>query len=450
MVGGGVRKTAEDPGKVPNGVHLRKRAVRKVAKKFGKAEKTGQNPAHGLKIAAKAAGRVALCAAMLLLLFTAVALTASARGEEGIAASLAGNGGEAEAPATAEAVGDAALDDFREALPPEVAELLPSEFFSGDKLAAGEALHEAAGVEAIFSRVRDALGGALRRAVSLFAAVLSVLLVGALLRSFGGTLGGETAPAYSFLSTLVLILLIARRALTEIPRLSAYFETVHAVSASLLPAMGTLYALGGNIRAAVSNHAIFSVFLSVSEMFCSRAVLPVSGACLSLALSDAVSGRYALKSLTALIRRTFSLGLSFLMLLLSFLLGLQTTLAAGADTLALRTARFAAGSFLPIVGGSVASALGTVSGSITYLRTLVGGGGILVLFLLFLPIFLSVLITRTAFSLSAAAADLLGDKPNGRLLSELSGVYGYFLAVIAVLFVMAVFSLTLFARCAVA
>ena len=37
-----------------------------------------------------------------------------------------------------------------------------------------------------------------------------------------------------------------------------------------------------------------------------------------------------------------------------------------------------------------------------------------------------------------------------KLLSELASVYGYFMAVIASLFVMTVFSLTLFARCATA
>ena len=75
----------------------------------------------------------------------------------------------------------------------------------------------------------------------------------------------------------------------------------------------------------------------------------MAGICLLLAVCDALTGRAALKPLGNLIKRTFTLGFSFLMLLLSFLLGLQTTLAAGSDTLALRTVRFAAGSFLPVV-----------------------------------------------------------------------------------------------------
>jgi stage III sporulation protein AE len=138
------------------------------------------------------------------------------------------------------------------------------------------------------------------------------------------------------------------------------------------------------------------------------------------------------------------------MLLLCGVLGIQTTLAKGSDTLALRTARFAAGSFLPVVGGSISEALRTVSGSVQYLRSVTGTGAILVLFFSFLPVFLSVLLTRIVFLLSGSAAKLLGCEGEEKILSELASVYGYFLAVIASIFVMTVFSLTLFARCATA
>ena len=67
-----------------------------------------------------------------------------------------------------------------------------------------------------------------------------------------------------------------------------------------------------------------------------------------------------------------------------------------------------------------------------------------------LPIFLSLLLTRVAFLLGGATAKLLCCEGEEKILGELASVYGYFLAVIACVFVMLVFSLTLFARCAAA
>lgn len=343
-----------------------------------------------------------------------------------------------------------AFEKFRSELPPEVASLLPEGFFGSDPEGVATAVQDAAKTSKILAFVRDCLGVSLRELLPLLAQICGVLVLSAVLGALSEHLGGGTGQAFSFCSVTVLALLVLRRSVTGVTRLRAWFDTLATLAGSMLPMMGTLYALGGNVRAAAANHGVLSVFLSVAQVLCSRAVLPVAGVCLVLALSDALTGKAVLKPLGNLIKRTFTLGISFLMLLLSFLLGLQTTLAAGSDTLALRTVRFAAGSFLPVVGGSVSEAMKTVAGSIGYLRTLAGTGGILVLFLFFLPTFLTVLLTRVVFLLAGALAELLGVKGEERILGELASVYGYFLAVIAAVFTMAVFSLSLFAHCAVA
>lgn len=361
--------------------------------------------------------------------------------------------GAEEATGAAESVeesGFGAIREFRESLPPEVTALLPDGFFGEDPETVASAVQNAADVPKILAFIRDFLGVSLRQALPLLAAVSGILVLSAVLRAVGATSGAGTGRAFSFCSVTVLTLLLLRQSLSGVSRLRAWFEMLCTLAGSMLPMMGTLYALGGNVGAAASNHTVMSVFLSVAQMLCTRAVLPVAGICLLLAVCDALTGRAALKPLGNLIKRTFTLGFSFLMLLLSFLLGLQTTLAAGSDTLALRTVRFAAGSFLPVVGGSVSEAMKTVAGSISYLRTLAGSGGILVLFLFFLPTFLTVLTTRIVFLLCGALAELLEAKSEGRVLSELASVYGFFLAVIAAVFTMAVFALTIFAHCAVA
>lgn len=361
--------------------------------------------------------------------------------------------GAEEATGAAESVeesGFGAIREFRESLPPEVTALLPDGFFGEDPETVASAVQNAADVPKILAYIRDFLGVSLRQALPLLAAVSGILVLSAVLRAVGATSGVGTGRAFSFCSVTVLTLLLLRQSLSGVSRLRAWFEMLCTLAGSMLPMMGTLYALGGNVGAAAANHTVMSVFLSVAQMLCTRAVLPVAGICLLLAVCDALTGRAALKPLGNLIKRTFTLGFSFLMLLLSFLLGLQTTLAAGSDTLALRTVRFAAGSFLPVVGGSVSEAMKTVAGSISYLRTLAGSGGILVLFLFFLPTFLTVLTTRIVFLLCGALAELLEAKSEGRVLSELASVYGFFLAVIAAVFTMAVFALTIFAHCAVA
>ena len=338
---------------------------------------------------------------------------------------------------------------FQAAIPAEVAEFLPKDFFSSDMTAVGDGVAKGGTLRAVFRAVGQITGVTVTENLALLAKICGILVLCATLRAAGGT-SGEVGGTLSLVSALAITLLLFAGENARFLKIERFFDTVHALSLSLIPLMGALYAMGGNVAAAVANHGVMSGFLAILETLCSGAVMPVASLCVALALLDAVTGRASLKSLSALIKRTFTVGLSFFMMLLCFVLGVQQTLAKGGDTLALRTVRFAAGSFLPVVGGSISETLRTVAGSVEYLRGVVGMGGILVVLFVFLPTFLSVLITRLTFLLGGAVAGLFGCTREERLLSELAGVWGYFLAVIACLFVMTVFSLTLFAHSAAA
>lgn len=342
-------------------------------------------------------------------------------------------------------------DAFRGAVPPEVREFLPEEFFSADIAQSEAGVRKGGGVSAVLSAVGKLTGLAIGKNLALLAEICGLLLLSSVFRSLAqGTERKGVGEALSFCSALALACLLLGLQRDRFSALETYFASLRTFCVALLPLMGTLYAMGGNVRAAVVNHGVFGAFLSILETFCAGSALPIAGICLALTLPDAISGKIDLRPIAGLIKRTYTLALSFLMLLLCGILGTQSALAKASDTLALRTARFAAGSFLPVVGGSVSETLRTVAGSVEYLRGVAGSGAMLALFFVFLPAFLSVAVTRVAFLLGGAAAKLLSCEAEEKILAEFASVYGYFLAVIASLFVTVTFSLTLFARCAAA
>lgn len=339
---------------------------------------------------------------------------------------------------------------FQTAIPPEVQDLLPRDFFSQDMTLVAKGVQEASTLSAILRAVGQVMGVTLTQNLALLAKLCGILVLAATFRAAVEERKNGIEGAISLVTVLAITLMLFAGEETKFSQMEQFFDTVRTVCLSLIPLMGALYAMGGNVAAAVANHGVMSGFLAILETACSGVVVPVACALVALAILDAVTGKASLASLAALLRRTFTLGLSFFMMLLTFVLGMQHTLAKGSDTLALRTVRFAAGSFLPVVGGSISETMRTVAGSVEYLRGAVGIGGILVVFFLFLPTFLTVLLTRITFSLSSAVAGLLSCSREQKLLGEISSVWGYFLAVIACLFVMTVFSLTLFAHSAAA
>ena len=341
---------------------------------------------------------------------------------------------------------------FLSAIPEEVAVLLPEGFFSEDLTQVGAATEEASGWQTVLAVIGRLTGLSLRENLLLLARICGVLLISAIFRALCKSFeaSGGMARALALCGSFSLTVLLFSLQRVRFSEISAFFSAMKALATAAIPMMGALYAMGGDVGAAVANHGVMSLFLTVLETVVSASALPVAGICMALSLSDAIAGGAQLRSLGGLIKRTYTLLFSFLMVLLCGVLGVQSTLAKGSDTLALRTVRFAAGSFLPVVGGSVSEALRTVSGSVQYLRSVTGTGAIVVLCFLFLPVFLPVLLNRVTFMLGGAVAKLLGCDGEERILTELASVYGYFLSVIASLFAMVVFSLTLFARCATA
>ena len=82
-------------------------------------------------------------------------------------------------------------------------------------------------------------------------------------------------------------------------------------------------------------------------------------------------------------------------------------------------------------GGGVAEMLRSAAGGVSWLRSLVGIGGVIMLLALLLPTLGQVLLSRLVCSLGADAAAWRGCGEEGRLLGEIAQLYGFLSAVIA-------------------
>jgi stage III sporulation protein AE len=299
------------------------------------------------------------------------------------------------------------------------------------------------------SLLRELGGTGLRDALRLLARIVLLLVLSAVLNALRGSLAvGDRGRGWSILCAAVILAGILELQLDSLRAVKVCLDRLNGFSCAMLPLMGTLYALGGNLQTAVVSHASFSLFLTLSELFCNRTVLPFCALSLVLSLADTFTPGARLRALAGWIRKTYTSLLSFASALLLTVLALQTTLSKAADSLGARTVKFLAASAIPVLGGTVAEPLRTVSGSVAYLRSVSGTAGILLLLLLVLPTFLSLLLNRWVLSLGAAVAELLGCGEEGRLLGEMGALYGHLLGVVSLCAVYAVFSLTLLVRCA--
>jgi len=343
------------------------------------------------------------------------------------------------------------LSSVEGALSNEARDELPDGFFSEDPQKAGEAVSEVTDIRYTF----DLVARFLRDEGLAFAILLMKLcgllmiasIVGALQRSISSE---ALAGAVRFCSVSVIFATVIHMQIDHLRAVGLFFERLSAVMTAMIPITGAVWAMGGNISTASSGTAAMYVFLSVCEGICAKSVIPVCCVFTVLALCNTLSPEMGLRGFSGALKKIYTFFLGMVMTLLMASLTAQTTLTSAADSTAARAARLVSSNVIPVVGGSVGDALRTVAASVQYLKSIVGIGGIVIVALLLLPTLLSLIMTRLAFLLGSGIADILGCDMEGKLLSELGGVYAIMIAVVSMSSVMFIFALTIFSKTMVA
>ena len=344
-----------------------------------------------------------------------------------------------------------AYQDFLNGLPVTLLERLPDGVISNNAEEVGEAVADMSNFSFLLQTVFSLFGLHLQDCLGLLCTLIGILLLSSVCRTFSTSLKQpEIARTFSLIVTLVITVTIFAKGFGTIQSTASYFQALNAFTASSIPLMASLYIMGGNAAAAVATSSGLSLFMTILEEIVGQSIVPFCGICLALALINACDGAPRLSGILASLKKNYTLMLSFFMMLLLAMLSAQTVLGASKDTLTMRSAKFAAGSMIPIVGGSVAELLRSVSAGVGYMRSAVGICGVLLLLLLMLPTLIELLLIRTTWQIGSYFAELLGCDGEKRLLDEFASINGYLIAAVAICSSVLFLAFTLFTHCATA
>ena len=345
---------------------------------------------------------------------------------------------------------DVYLDLFN-SLPPSILESLPEGALSNKAEEVGDAVGEMSSFSFLLQTVLSLVGLRLGDCLKLLCSVVGILILSSICRTFCASLKKpEIARAFSLMITHIITVTIFGAGFGTIESTVSYFETLNAFTSATVPLMGSLYIMGGNAAAAVSTSAGLSLFMTVLEEIVGKSIVPFCGVCLALALIGACEGGPRLGGLLTSLKKNYTMLLSFLMMLLLAMLSAQTILGASKDTLAMRSAKFAAGSLIPVVGGSVSELLRSVSAGVGYMRSAVGICGVLLLLFLMLPTLIELLLARATWQICSFFAEILGCDGERRLLDEFASINGYLIAAVAICSSVLFLTFTLLTHCATA
>ena len=343
------------------------------------------------------------------------------------------------------------FSEMRDIMPDEIVEKMPDGVASDDAFEMGEALVEMTAPEYLLSLFSDIVGTELFGASKLFICICALLIISSAMNAVRATLSSNTlGTALRFFAVGAVMAVIVGVQLEQLNGVREYFDRLTSLMNAMIPVGGAVLAMGGNISGAASGSATLAVFIGVCETLCAKTILPVTCACTALSVCNTLTPDVGLKGFASALRKTYTFILGTIMTLLISSLSSQTALTSASDSTGARAAKLASSAAIPIVGGTVGDTLRTVAGGVSYLKSVVGVGAVFFIVLLLLPVLVALILSRLVFLLTGGVADMLGCETEGKLLSELGGIWGTMIAVVAMSSVMFIFALVIFIRISVA
>lgn len=335
-----------------------------------------------------------------------------------------------------------AYADLADSLPPEISDLLPDGLFSESLEEALTATAELTDWRYLLNALLSAVGLRLDAMVGLLCTLIGLILLAAVLGRLREGLGSSgEIPGFCLRLTLYTAIVVQTAGTVETVRL--FYDRLTTLTGGMIPVMGALFALGGNMGRAAVNAELLMVFLTVCQYISTTVTPPVCAVCMSFSLMDALGVKLTLAPLGDRIKKWYASLLGLVMFLLSLALSTRSVLAGRGDTLGMRGVKYAVGNMIPMVGGAVAGTLSTVAAGVTALRGICGVSGIILVALLLLPTLVELLLTRALLNLSATVASMLSCDGEAKLLSEMASLHGYLAAAASICAVVFMIALTL-------
>ena len=200
---------------------------------------------------------------------------------------------------------------------------------------------------------------------------------------------------------------------------------------AFIPIFGSVLTVSGRpASAAIYGGTMITVAEGASQIG-SNILLPLCGIFLAISICGAVNSEINISSLTSNIKSFVTWGLGILLTIFVGLLGAGSLVTAASDTVAVKGIKFMAGSFIPVVGGTISDALGSVNSCMGLIKSSLGAYGIVAVIMLFVPPLLSCIAVKASLSLSASMAEILGVSGGKRLLSAASDAMALVIAILA-------------------
>lgn len=195
----------------------------------------------------------------------------------------------------------------------------------------------------------------------------------------------------------------------------------------LLPVMAAAMAAHGGVSSATALYAGTAAFDAIICMMLSRVLTPIIYGFLALSAADSITGHHTLKKMKELLKSGITWFLKTCITVFISYMGITGVISGTADAAALKAAKAAISTAVPVVGGILSGASEAVLVGAQLAKNAAGIYGIFALLAIFLEPFLKTGIHYLILKLAAAVCGILDAKSVSDLVGDYSSAMGFVL-----------------------
>ena len=212
-------------------------------------------------------------------------------------------------------------------------------------------------------------------------------------------------------------------AVQTLARLSDY-------SKAALPAIFSAAAFSGAVASASARYAAVCLAMDVIMSVQNRLVLPLVYAFLAVAVSRSVFDNGILAAVSRFLKWCITTALTAVTLCFSAYLSVTGVIAGSTDAVAVKAARTAISTALPVVGGLLSDSASVILAAAGVIRSAAGAFSLVAICALCIGPFVALSVKMLLFKMSAAVTEMLPLSRLSRLIGDLGSVYGMLLGMI--------------------
>ncbi len=291
----------------------------------------------------------------------------------------------------------------------------------------------------VFSHIWGFLAGGIKKHLATFACVLGVILLSAALNS--NSLG-------SINQTVIYVIILSVAALLASPLYNCITATVEALKgcayfiSGFVPVFAAIVMASGKAATSLSMSTLLLAAANGMTFIASFVIVPMMSGYLALSICSGVSPLLNNSGLCEGIKKLVFWIMSLISTVFVGVLGIQTAVNSAADNLSMKTAKFIIGSSVPVAGGVISEALGTLTASLSLLKSSVGIYGVVVCCMFFLPILCELLLWRVTLFCATFVSNTFSLPKLSGLLKAIDTVLSVLIGVIFISGAMLIISLT--------